>query len=152
MQTNNTERLWKGKGEDSKEGCCPCGAIDFWRVGKVYLITSSILAVLQLSVDRVVDCCLTSPALYIRQSFSLFTDTHTPYHFPQHLSSLSAAFHCVGFLLRRTNLKGHRNWVKSVPFTRILRVGLSLTFVTRIWGDGVYDNQCLSITNVLTML
>ena len=52
----------------------------------MYLITSSILVVLQLSVDRVVDCRLTSPALSAtrRSPFRRYTrtqthaDTHTP--------------------------------------------------------------------------
>lgn len=75
-------------------------------MGEVYLITSSILVALQLSVDRVVDCCLTSPVLYTTGR-SLFADTPriisrgTFLHPPQ----LGAR---AGFLVWQTNLKGRR--------------------------------------------
>lgn len=70
--------------EDKSRRRRPWRAIEFWWVGETYLITSSIPLVLQLSVDRAVDCCLTALALYITRPF-LFSEVK-PCHFPRHPS------------------------------------------------------------------
>lgn len=70
--------------EDKSRLRRPRRAIEFWWVGETYLITSSIPLVLQLSVDRTVDCCLTALALYIARPFLL--SEVKPCHFPRHPS------------------------------------------------------------------
>lgn len=66
----------------------------------MYLITSSILAVLQPSMDRTADCCLTSAALSTSKRVSL-SRTHLV-SFPV-APFFSLRLSC---LVRRTNLKG----------------------------------------------
>lgn len=87
LSKRKRRRRWKRRRkrkrrEDKSRRCRPRRAIEFWWVGETYLITSSIPLVLQLSVDRAVDCCLTALALYIARPFLL--SEIKPCHFPRH--------------------------------------------------------------------
>lgn len=96
----------------ARQGCCPRGAIDFWWVGEVYLITSSILVVTALGGP----CC------------RLLSYESRPFH-PSHPhprrahTSFPAA---PSFFLRLTlvwptNLKGRdpRTGSRVYPFRRL---------------------------------
>lgn len=88
----------------------PRRAIEFWWVGETYLITSSIPPVLQLSVDRTVDCCLTALVLYIvSPSLSSLREARSC-HFLSSISSPLDLYWRAHFSLSvwPTNLKGTR--------------------------------------------
>lgn len=127
------KRLW-GRGRDTegrRQGCCPLGAIDFWRVGEVYLITSSILVVTALGGP----CCRLLS--YESRPFHPFHPSKTRTHLVSFPAAPSPSSTSVSPLFGELIWKGRaNNWVKSVPFAPTFCILPCLVFATKFSGTG----------------